>query len=330
MIYLHGIGHFHPENVISNDFLEALDIGTSCEWIMERVGILTRRTVLPLDYIRQTRNRDPREASKAALYGNAETGAAAARMALDRAGLKSEDIGLVISGSCTPDYTCPAEAASVGAALDIEAPCFDLNSACTSFGMQVTFLDRMKPEALPPFILLVNPESLTCCVDYSERNSAVLFGDGSAAAVVSASVPARAAFSSCACESKPSAWTKVQIPRLGYFQQDGKAVQGFAIRKTTDSLRMLQSQFPLNGERLKFIGHQANLGMLATVCERTGIAQRNHWQNVVDFGNTGCAGAPAVLSQHWEDLLPGCHVAISLVGAGLTWVHMMLQVEEAP
>ena len=329
MIHLHGIGHFHPENVISNDFLESLDIGTSCEWIMERVGIQTRRTVLPLDYIRHTRNRDPREAFEAALYGNADTGAAAARMALDRAGLTPADIGLVISGSCTPDYTCPAEAVSVAAALGIEAPGFDLNSACSSFGMQVTFLDRMKPEALPPFILLVNPESLTRCVDYSERNSAVLFGDGSAAAVVSASVPARAAFSSCACDSNPSAWTKVQIPRVGYFQQDGKAVQGFAIRKTTDSLRVLQSEYSLNGNRLKFIGHQANLGMLATVCERAGIPEGNHWQNVVDFGNTGCAGAPAVLSQHWGDLFPGCHVAISLVGAGLTWVHMMLKVQES-
>ncbi|MBN1613151.1 MAG: ketoacyl-ACP synthase III [Deltaproteobacteria bacterium] len=330
MIHLHGIGHFHPENVIDNVFLESLDIGTSCEWIMERVGIQTRRTVLPLDYIRQTRNRNLREASEAALYGNAEMAADAARMALDRAGLKPSDIGLVISGSCSPDYTCPAEAASVAAALGIEVPGFDLNSACSSFGMQVTFLDRMKPETLPSFILLVNPESLTRCVDYGDRNSAVLFGDGSAAAVVSASVPARAAFDSCACESNPSAWTKVQIPRQGYFQQDGKAVQGFAIRKSTDSLRLLQSEYSLNGNRLKFVGHQANLGMLATVCERAGIEDRNHWYNVADFGNTGCAGAPSVLSQHWDDLVPGCHVALSLVGAGLTWVHMMLKVREAP
>ena len=59
MIYLHGIGHFHPENVITNQFLEELDIGTTVDWIMERVGIETRRTILPLDYIRKTKNADP-------------------------------------------------------------------------------------------------------------------------------------------------------------------------------------------------------------------------------------------------------------------------------
>lgn len=329
MLYLHGLGHFYPENIITNPFLEGLDIGTSEEWILERVGIRTRRTVLPLDYIRQTKNRDPRAALEAGLYNNAETGAAAARMAIDRAGIKPEDIGLVISGSSAPDNVSPAEASTVAAALGIDVPCFDLNSACTSFGMQIHFLSQMRPETLPPFVLVVNPENLTRVVDYSDRNSAVLFGDGSAATVVSATVPSRAAFTACFCESKPSSWDKVCIPRMGYFHQDGNAIQGFAIRKTTDSIRILQEMFSVNGNRFIFVGHQANLGMLKTVCDRTGLSEQNHWHSVTDFGNTGCSGAPAVLSQHWDDLRPGDHVAIAIVGAGLTWVHMILKVKEA-
>ena len=326
MLYLHGIGHFHPENVITNEFLEELDIGTTEEWIMERVGIHTRRTVLPLEYIKQTKNGDPRQSFDAALYSNADTGAAAARAAIARAGITTEDIGLVVSGNCAPDHVCPAESASVAAALGIDAPCFDLNSACTSFGMQLTILSRMRPETLPPFILVVNPENLTRCVDYSDRNTAVLFGDGSAAAVVSAEAPAKAAFTEFFNDSKPSEWIKANIPRMGYFQQDGRAVQGFAIRKTTESLRLLQSLHPRNGNRFKFIGHQANMGMLTTVCERSGIPENDHWHNVEYFGNTGSAGAPAVLSQHWEQLQEGDYVAIALVGAGLTWVHTMLKV----
>jgi 3-oxoacyl-[acyl-carrier-protein] synthase-3 len=328
MIYLHGIGHFYPENVITNRFLEELDIGTSDDWILERVGIRTRRTVLPLDYIRETKNRDPRAALEASLYGNTRSGAAAARMALERAGLKPADVGLVISGSSAPDHVSPSEAAVIAAELGIDALCFDLNSACTSFGMQVHFLLRMVPDALPPFILVVNPEHLTRTVDYSDRNSAVLFGDGSTAAVLSATVPAPAAFVASDACSKPSSWDKVVIPRMGYFQQDGNVVQGFAIRKTTESLRLLQSVFQVNSNRFKFVGHQANLGMLETVCDRTGISKENHWHNVEDFGNTGCSGAPAVLSQHWENLNSGDHVAVALVGAGLTWVHMMLVVED--
>jgi 3-oxoacyl-[acyl-carrier-protein] synthase-3 len=148
------------------------------------------------------------------------------------------------------------------------------------------------------------PENLTRSINYSDRGSAVLFGDGSSAAVVSATVPSRASFVSCYCDSKPSAWEKVSIPRMGYFQQDGNAVQRFTIHKTTESLSMLN-----------------------TVCERTGIAVKDHWYNVTDYGDTGCSGAPAVLSQHWDELKPGYHVAISLVGAGLTWTHTLFKVE---
>jgi len=294
MVYLHGLGHFHPENVISNRFLEELDIGTNEEWIVERVGILARRTVLSLDYIRSTKNQDQRAAFEASSLNNAQTGAFAARMALERAGISPEDIGMVISGSSAPDNLTPAEASTVAAELNIDVPCFDVNSACSSFGMHINVLSMMKPEALPPFVLIVNPENMTRSVNYTDRSVAVLFGDGSAAAVVSTREPSRAVFLSSFCDSKPTAWEKVIIPRMGYFQQDGHAVQGFAIRKTTDSIRALQSVYPVN----RFVGHQANLGMLRTACERTGIKEDQHWHNVEYFGNTGCSGAPAVLSQH--------------------------------
>src|SRR5688572_9959055 len=110
MLYLHGLGHFHPENVIDNAFLESLDIGTNDEWILERVGIAERRTVLPLDYIRQTRNADPRAAHEASLYSNAQTAARAAELALERAGLQASEIGMVIAGGCSAQYLIPAEA----------------------------------------------------------------------------------------------------------------------------------------------------------------------------------------------------------------------------
>ena len=80
---LHGVGHVHPDNEITNRFLEDLDIGTTDDWILERVGIRSRRTVLPLDYIRETRNRDPRAALEAAVISNAELGRRAAEKAID-------------------------------------------------------------------------------------------------------------------------------------------------------------------------------------------------------------------------------------------------------
>jgi len=328
MLYLHGLGHFHPENVITNRFLAELDIGSSEEWILERVGIKTRRTTLSLDYIRETKNRDIRAAQAASVYTSADMAAKAAHMALERANLTAEDIGLVVSGSTAAEHVCPAEAAAVAGRLGITAPCFDINSACSTFGMQINILSSMKPDALPPFVLVVTPENMTRVIDYSDRRSAPLFGDGAAASVVSSQVPSRMEFLSGYYASNTLSWDKVSVPRTGYFSQDGNAVQGFAIRKTTDMVKELQGIYAVNGNRFFFVGHQANFGMLTTVCERCGITDEHHWFNVDTYGNTGGAGAPCVLSQHWNDIGPGDYIGIVVVGAGLTWARVMLKVSD--
>ena len=329
MLYLHGIGHFHPENVITNRFLEGLEIGTDEEWILERVGIKERRTVLSLDYIRRTKNRDPRAAHEASVYTNAQTAVSAAMLAIERAGIRPKDIGLVISGCCAPSFSTPAEAASVADELGIEVPCFDLNSACTSFGMQVDMLNRMAPGNLPPYVLIVQPENITRAIDFGDRSTAVLFGDGSTAAILSSTVPSRAAFMESKSGTKTSSWGKVMISTGGHFNQDGHAVQGFAIRRMTDSVKGLRAHHHSDQPgRFVFIGHQANLLALNAVCERASINNGNHWYNVDILGNTGCAGAPGVLSAHWNELRDGDRVAICLVGAGLTWVELLLTVDE--
>ena len=322
------MGHFHPENVLSNKLLEELDIGTTDQWIMERVGIQNRRTVLPLDYIRRTKNVNPFEAFAVRQYTNSQMSANAARMALERAGLKPEDIGLLISGSSSPDNITPAEASAVAAELGIEVPCFDLNSACSTFGTQINFLRRMQPEMLPPYILLVGAESTTKVINYTDRNSAVLFGDGASAAIVSATMPARAAFISSEFDARPSGWAKVGVTGDWVFSQDGNAVQGFAIRTTTECLKTLQDQYEAEAKRFIFIAHQANYMMLKTVCERRGIKPENHWYNVDQFGNVGCCGAPAVLSMNWDKIQPGDNIAMVIVGAGLAWAYAMLKVED--
>jgi 3-oxoacyl-[acyl-carrier-protein] synthase III len=329
MLYLHAMGHFNPENIISNKFLEDLNIGTNNEWIIERVGIVNRRTVLPLDYIKETKNADFRAAFEARLYKNSQMAAAAARMALARASLKLEDVGMVIAGSSSPDDIAPAESSAVAAELGIEVPCLDMNSACSSFGMQMNFLSKMQPESLPPYVLVVDSETLTKSVDYSDRAHAVLFGDGATAAIVSTNIPSRAVFCHCDFGSRPSGWEKVGIDWKWRFYQDGNAVQGFAIRKTTEGIKHLKSIFAAEAKRFVFIGHQANLSMLTTVCERTGVPSKNHWYGVDQFGNTGCCGAPSVLSAHWDELQSGDRVAMSIVGAGLSWAHIMLKVEDA-
>jgi 3-oxoacyl-[acyl-carrier-protein] synthase-3 len=316
---LHGAGHFHPETEISNRFLEELDIGTDDAWIVERVGIRSRRSVLPLDYVRETRNRDPRAAMDAALVSNAAMGARAAELAIARAGLTSADIGLVIAGGSAADTASPAEACNIAARLGIEAPAFDIVSACTSFFAQLNAISWMRPEALPDFVLLVVPEALTKTVDYSDRTAAVLWGDGAAAAVVSLRVPGRARILDATFASSPAGADKVVVPRIGHFTQQGRVVQMFAIRRTTEGLRRLQEAHACDARTLHFIGHQANLRMLEAVCRACAMPPEHHHANVEWYGNTAAAGAPSLLSMHWEKWRETDDVALVGVGSGLSW-----------
>lgn len=327
MAYIHGLGHFHPENEIDNAFLQGLDIGTDAHWIMDRVGIESRRTVLSLDYIKTTRNVDPRAAIEASVYSNAQTGALAARQAIAAAGLQPADIGMVISGSCSPQSSCPAEACTIAAALGIEAPAFDVNSACSSLAAQLHFLNSMRTECLPDFVLLLQVENSTRAVNYNDRNSCVLWGDGSTAQVVSARLPARLHLVHSQFASDPKGCDKVRFVQGGHFTQDGRTVQVFAIKRSLAVLAQLRER--VGAERvaqMKFIGHQANRGMLDNIARSAAITPDNHWFNVDHFGNCGAAGAPSVLSQNQHRLREGDLVSIVVVGGGLSWGGALLEV----
>lgn len=325
-LFIHGVGHFHPENRIDNAFLTSLDIGTDDAWIMERVGIRARRTVLALDYIVRTKNEHPADSARWSVYTNAETGARAARLAMERAGVGPSQIGLVIAGGCSPQYSIPAEACLVAAELGISAPAYDITSACSSFAVQLHHLRALRPEALPDYVLVVNVENTTRTVNYADRRSAVLWGDGSSAAVVSGRIPAPVRVRYSVVHSDPAGWNKVVIPAGGHFIQEGPAVQGFAIRKSVATLHELTAHLARDRAGMWFIGHQANLMMLNTVCQRAEIEPSRHLFNVDEFGNCGAAGAPGVLSQHWNTLPAQCEIALVVVGSGLTWGGLLIDV----
>jgi 3-oxoacyl-[acyl-carrier-protein] synthase-3 len=325
MLYVHGLGHFHPENEIDNAFLESLDIGTTKQWIVDRVGIESRRTVLPLDYIRTTKNRDLRAAPEAAIYSSAETGRRAAELALARAGLRAADVGMVIAGGCSPDTCIPAEACRIACALGIDAPAFDMHAACSTFGAHLHFLEKMGA-ALPEHVLVVQPENITRTVDFADRSTAVLFGDATSAAVVSTKVASRARVVFSCYGTDPAHCDEVAIPRTGHFRQNGAAVQKFAIKKMSALLTEIEARLdPDRRGRLAFIGHQANLAMLHAVCKRADMPAERHLHNIVDYGNQSSAGGPSVLSQRWDRFRAGDVVALVVVGSGLSWSSLQIE-----
>lgn len=329
-LQLLGLGHSHPENEITNQFLEDLDIGTSDEWILERTGIRSRRTALPLDYIKETRNADPRAAIEAAVVSNADLGASAARMALERAGVTVEQVGLVFGGGCAPDTTSPAEACNVADALGIEAAALDVNSACTSFIAGIRLLWMMDPAKLPEFVLVVTPESMTKTVHYDDRSSAVLWGDGAVAAVFSTRHQGVAEVVDTRLVSDPMGNSKVVVPRLGHFTQEGRTVQTFAIRKTSDLYLATQAEFAEEARAFHFVGHQANLRMLESACRRCDIPDERHHSNCEFFGNTAGASSGTVVSQRWEKWTASDDVCVVGVGSGLTWGSYLLRFHAPP
>lgn len=325
MFELHGLGHFHPTNEITNQFLEDLDIGTNEKWIMERVGIRSRRTAMSLDYIRTTRNQDFRAALEATEFTNAYAGARAAEMAIARAGIAKQDIGLVIAGTSAADTMSPAEACNVARELNLDVPGFDINSACTSFYAGMYALSLMQPDKLPAYVLLVTPERLTTTVNYNDRSSAVLWGDAATAAILSTQVKGRVQVLGNRLESNPAGSDKVVVPRDGFFHQEGRTVQMFAIKKTIRMLGQLRDEFS-DGERtLHFVGHQANLRMLESVCQQMKIPPERHHYNVDRFGNTASAGAPSVISMLWDQWTAHDDIAAAGVGSGLTWGGLLLR-----
>lgn len=279
MLYVHGVGHFHPHTIIDNKFLADLDIGVDEEWILQRVGIRQRRTVLDPDYIRRTRNCDVRAAREASTHSNAQTGARAAEMALARAKLTPGDIGLVIAGGCSPDNQIPADACCIAAELGIDAPGFDINSACSSFAVQLWMLSNFRTERGPDFILVVNPDNNTRSVNYNDRRTSVLWGDASTAAIVSTRVVSPLRVDCRAPNSSPANWAKVRTPNGEHFDQEGHAVQAFAIRTMSSLLSDLREQDDVIDD-IYFIGHQANLLALEAVRKRLNFPEENHWSTL--------------------------------------------------
>jgi 3-oxoacyl-[acyl-carrier-protein] synthase III len=326
MLYIHGIGHAHPETEISNDFLEKLGSGLSASSIADRLGILSRRSVLPLDYISHTFNANPKDALLVASHTPTRLGAAAAQMALERAGIVESDVDLVIANCCTPVETMPAEAQRIAAHLQIHCKAFDVFSASSGFALHLDYLRSLRPEMLPRFTLCVCTATFTTVVNYHDAIDAAIWGDGAAAWIVSAKRPDNGMSVLHTCYgTEPRRCETVIVERTGHFRQNGVAVGHFSIGQTSKVLRTLRSNFDFDWRRTYFIGHQANARMLNAVCRSEGIPSERHLSNVAQIGNQAGAGAPATLSMNWDRLERGALAAVVVVGAGLSWGSVLLQ-----
>jgi 3-oxoacyl-[acyl-carrier-protein] synthase-3 len=330
-VIISSMGHSHPKYVIPNSFFETLDIGTDANWISERTGILSRNSVLSPDQIiglktgkitsQQLHNEEALPTIRELAIKPWEL--------LQQRHASSEKLQpeTVICGTSIPDFDIPANACSIAGHLGLEATSFDVNSACSSFvaGLHVAN-SLIKSEACQSAALF-QIERYSTRMDFNDRRSCILFGDGSAASLVEADrgQPGFEVIDTI-LESSPAGFQNVKIPEGKCFTQNGSAVQKFAITKTIHITKKILERNKMSTNDIHhFVGHQANLRMLMTATTKLGFQSHQHLFNVDQFGNQGGAGAPCVLSQNWEKIKAGEYVLMAVVGAGLTWGATLLK-----
>ena len=319
-----SLATYVPPRVLTNADLEKM-VETSDEWILKRTGIRKRHIVDP-----GTATSDL--ASKAALS------------AIDQAGLSPLDIGLIVVATTTPDMFFPSTACLVQTKIGaLNAWGFDLGAACSGFTYGLTVATQMVVTGAHDHALVIGADVMSSIVDYQDRSTCILFGDGAGAAVVSPAtqdqlgildfehqVDGRGGPALCMPAGgslRPASQETVQ-QRLHYVHQDGAAVFKFAVRKTEEICGRILKQNNINVDDVDlFVSHQANRRIIESAAERLGLDRTKIVINIEEFGNTTAATIPLALSDAISSgrLEKGGLVLLTSVGAGFTVGAVLLR-----
>jgi len=329
-VVITAIGHHHPHHKIENSFFDTLDIGSDAAWVQERTGIESRRSVISEDDLRDLRYEKTtlEEIKEAGRYMTiADLGEKSWQSMLERFHGDTSLTDTLVLGTSIPDYDIPANACTVAARLGLEVASYVTNSACSSFVVNLHTNRALMRTGQAKQVALFIAERYSMRIDYADRATACLFGDGSAAMILETGDDKQGLeVLDTHIVSHPSKFDTVRIPVGGTFWQNGSAVQKFAVTRTVEATRQIMERNDLTPEKISyFIGHQANLRMLTSSARRIGLNEEQHLYNVNQFGNQGAAGAPSVLSMNWDKFKSGDLIVISVVGSGLTWGSALLR-----
>lgn len=327
-----GVGCFVPAQTLTNHDLAGI-VDTSSEWIVERSGIHERRIAAPSDTA-------------------SSLGAEAARRAIASAGLAPEQIDLVIAATCTPDGMFPATATRIQDAVGAQgAASFDVNAACTSFLMALSTAAQFVQAGGAERVLVVGTEVMSRIIDWSDRTTCVLFGDGAGAVVVERNdAPGEAApggIEAFVAHSDgaqadllyapgPAAARPDGLPPDAYIRMDGRSVFRHAVAAMAAAAHDAVQQAGLSVDDIALcIPHQANIRIINAVARNLGLPEERVYVNLQRYGNTSSATIPIALSEAVADgrLQVGDHLLMAAFGGGLTWGAMVVQwagVREAP
>jgi 3-oxoacyl-[acyl-carrier-protein] synthase-3 len=311
-----GCGSYAPANVVTNAQLEEAH-GFEPGWIERRSGILERR------------------------YAGADEATSdlcveAARRAMVDARVRSDEVDLVVVGTFTPDHACPSTACLVQDRLNIDAPAFDVQAACSGFMYALVTASQYVATGNSKLALVIGGDVNSRIVDPTDQRTAPLFGDGAGAVLVARGEPdqglvcyqmgadgAGGPLLECPVGGtrRPSSPEAI-LAGDHFLKMDGRNVFKWAVRALTDTVELVLAKSGIDAHEVKlFVLHQANIRILQSAADALGVPHSKLWCNLERFGNTSAGSIPLALDEAYRQgkLRRGDLVVFSGFGAGLTW-----------
>ena len=323
-VEIKSLATYVPPRVLTNADLEKM-VDTSDEWILQRTGIRERHIV------------DPG-------VGTSDLAKEAALKAIEKAGLTPADIDVIIVGTVTPDMLFPSTACLVQDKIGAtRAWGFDLSAACSAFTYALTVGSQLVSAGGVRYALVIGADVMSSIIDYTDRATCVLFGDGAGAVVLGAATDPNLAIIDFEHKIDGSGGPALCMPaggsrrpashqtvdeRLHFVKQDGQTVYKFAVRNTGEICERLLRRNNLTGDSLDlFVSHQANKRIIMSAAERIGMPEEKVVINIDRFGNTTAATIPLALNDavNAGRLKKGDLVLLTSVGAGFTVGSVLLR-----
>ena len=306
---IEGLGIYLPQKVLTNFDLEKM-VETSDEWITQRTGIKERRI-----------------AEKETVVDMAEE---AAKEAIANARIDPNEIELLVVATLSPQLGFPATACLVQERLNLppSAVAFDISAACSGFLYALDIADAFLKSKKKRTALIIGAEKLSSIVDWKDRSTCVLFGDGAGAAVVRFDENAPSDVLSSKLYTKGSEWKILYRELCGYLKMEGRKVFKEAVSGMTKASFEAIEEAGLKPSDIDLVvPHQANLRIIKAVAERLGLPMEKVFVNVNRYGNTSAASIPIALYEALKEgkLKRGMNVLLTAMGGGLTWGSMVVR-----
>ncbi|WP_461632300.1 beta-ketoacyl-ACP synthase III [Labilibaculum euxinus] len=317
-----GVGAYVPDYVLTNEELSTM-VETTDEWIMTRIGIKERRIL------------------KGAGKGSSDLGAKAVEELLKKTNTSPEDVDLLICATVTPDMQFPATANIISDKLGInEAFSFDLNAGCSGFLFALVTGSKYIQSGMYKKVVIVGAEKMSSIVDYTDRQTCPIFGDGAAAVMLEPTTENigiideilhtqgfgrkhlhQKAGGSC----KPASHETVDA-REHFIYQEGNHVFKHAVSNMADvSVEMMEKHNMTADDLAWLVPHQANNRIIEATAKRMGLAKEKVMINIQKYGNTTSATIPLCLWEWENQLSKGDNIILSGFGAGFTWGSILLK-----